>query len=114
MSKLLKMLFWLLLLVAIFIGLDQFFLQVPLNAPGLSQVQRFYVDFRGRLLELAGVPEQKQSIEQLIESTDPQRPEAKRKSPRYLYVDENGALQFADSFEQVPPRFRKDAQPLAE
>ncbi len=32
--------------------------------------------------------------------------------PRYLYVDGNGDLQFAASLDEVPARFRKDAQPM--
>jgi len=114
MFKLLRMLVWLVLVLAVFAGIDQFLLRVPLEAPGLHQVQKFYVDFRGRLFSLAGIGRQNKSVEQVIESTVPSRTEPVKKGGRYLYVDKDGALQFADSLEEVPPRYRKDAQPLAE
>ncbi|BCR06994.1 hypothetical protein DESUT3_40630 [Desulfuromonas versatilis] len=41
-----------------------------------------------------------------------QPPQAPVTGPRYLYVDGQGDLQFADSLEEVPAAFRKDAQPL--
>ena len=115
MFKLLKMLFWLILLLVVLGGLDQFLVRVPLEMPGLSHAQSFYVDFRSRLLGLAGVPTAARpaSIEQVIEATG-SAPQQAQKPKRYLYVDESGVLQFADSLAQVPARFRNAAQPLAE
>ena len=55
MFKLLKMFLWLVLVLVLVGGLDQFLLRVPLDIPGLSQTQTFYVDFRSRLLGLVGV-----------------------------------------------------------
>jgi hypothetical protein len=113
MMKMLKWFAWLLVLIVLLAGIDQALLRLPLDTPGLYQVQRFYRDFRSRLLALAGGDGEKQSIEQLIESTGPQEhPQGPNR--RYLYVDENGELQFADSFEQIPVRYRNEAQPLAE
>jgi hypothetical protein len=34
--------------------------------------------------------------------------------PRYLYVDGEGNLQFADRLEDIPARYRKEARSLAE
>lgn len=115
MLKLLKMLFWLTLVLVVAGGLDQLLVRVPLNTPGLTPVQTFYVDFRARLLGLVGVRPARAptSIETVIEATSA-APQQQNKSQRYLYVDETGGLQFADSLSQVPLRFRKSAQPLAE
>jgi len=33
-------------------------------------------------------------------------------TPRYLYVDDTGTLQFAESLEAIPKAYRKDAQPM--
>ncbi len=116
MFKLLKLFFWLTLTLVVLGGLDQFLVRVPLDTPGVAQVQTFYVDFRSRLLSMVGVDfvvAPAPSIEQVIEasaSPSPQAPVAKR----YLYADDAGMLQFADSLQQVPARYRKDAQPLAE
>lgn len=114
MLKLLKVFVWLAIAAALLIGLDQFLLRVPLKTPGLHQAQQFYVDFRGRLFNLTGNSEQNKSIERMIESSSAPRARSGAKGQHYLYVDENGALQFADSLEQVPSRYRKDAQPLGE
>lgn len=115
MLKLLRMLLWLVLVLAVVGGLDQLLVRVPLAAPGLSPVQTFYVDFRSRLLGLVGVKPvaAPTSIEKVIEATSA-APQQHKKSQRYLYVDETGELQFADSLSQVPLRFRKSAQPLVD
>ncbi|HEY5675031.1 MAG TPA: hypothetical protein VIR78_15105 [Malonomonas sp.] len=116
MLKLLRMLLWLILVLVVVGGLDQFLVRVPLDTPGLAPVQTFYVDFRSRLLGLVGVETvaaPPATIEQVIEATG-SAPQQTKKSQRYLYVDEAGELQFADSLAQVPVKFRKAAQPLAE
>jgi len=115
MLKLLRMLLWLILVLVVVGGLDQFLVRVPLETQGLSPVQTFYVDFRSRLLGLVGIETAAEpaSIEQVIEATSA-APQQNKKSQRYLYVDAAGELQFADSLAQVPLKFRKSAQPLAE
>jgi hypothetical protein len=118
MLKLFKYFLWLVVLVALTVGFDQLMVRVPLETPGMKQVQQFYVDFRSRLIQL--FPQQNQPpqpvdvIEAVIKKkADPSTGSAK-KSGRYLYVDGSGTLQFADSLQQVPQKYRKDAQPLAE
>ena len=118
MLKLVKYLLWILVLLALCLGLDQLLLRTPLDAPGLAQTQRFYVDFRQRLIRLFFAERAQQpgaSIEGLIEETAPA--ESVQPGPpgnRYLYVDDDGVLQFADSLQQVPARYRESAQPLAD
>ena len=114
MFKLARILLWLLIFLVAAAGLDQFLLRVQVETPGLHQVQQFYVDFRSRLLDLVGTGHQGQSIEQVIEATAVPKSDPVEKKHRYLYVDKDGDLQFADSLEQVPSRYRKDAQPLAQ
>lgn len=115
MFKLLKMFFWLLLILVLLVGFDQFLVRVPLDAPGLSHAQTFYNDFRSRLIGLVSpdVSVLPTSIEQVIETSGAVSLPAP-KATRYLYADDSGELQFVDSLEQVPVRFRKVAQPLAE
>lgn len=124
MKGLRRFLIWGLIFCALLAGMDQLLLKVPLNAPGLHEVQVFYRDFRSRLLAMVG-GSSGPSIDQLIgdaeRSPAPARaPGASLKVPsaetamRYLYVDQDGALQFADSLQQVPKRFRSSAQPLKE
>lgn len=115
MLKLLKLFFWLVLVLVVLGGLDQFLVRVPLELPGLSHTQTFYVDFRSRLLALAGVESSttQVSIEQVIEKTST-IPQQMQQAKRYLYADDAGILQFVDTLEQVPVKYRKDAQPLAE
>lgn len=107
---------WLVLLVltlVVFAALDQALVRVPMKLPVLEQFQEFYVDFRGRLLGLVETQKKKPSIEQVIETTEKTAavPE-KESAPRYLYVDETGALQFANSLKEVPLKFRKEAKPM--
>ena len=118
MLKLLKLFAWLIVGGILLIAFDQFLVRIPLDVPGVSQAQTFYVDFRSRLLGLVGIdgvakrPEK--SIEQLIETTSAASTPKTQPPQRYLFVDETGTLQFADSIELVPARFRDSAQPLAE
>ncbi len=118
MLKLIKYFLWLVVIVALTVGFDQLMVRVPLKTPGIKETQRFYVDFRSRLIRL--FPQQKNlaqpadAIEAVIKKkADPPTGSAGKNS-RYLYVDGSGMLQFADSLQQVPKKYRKDAQPLAE
>lgn len=118
MLKLLKLIAWILLSVICLVGLDQFLTRVPLDLDGVKQAQTFYVDFRHRLLDLIGLDElvgkPEKTIEQVIEATKNTAPAKPNESQRYLYVDKSGALQFADSLEQVPAEYRAEAQPMGE
>jgi hypothetical protein len=119
MLKVVKYFLWLVVLVALTVGFDRFMVVVPLDAPGLKQTQQFYVDFRSRLIGL--FPEQGKkiqpvdAIEAVIEKKiAPITAKGKKTGQRYLYVDGSGTLQFADSLQQVPAKYRQEAQPLAE
>ena len=116
MLKMLRICLWLVVAMIALAVFDQVMVRIPLQTAGFKQAQTFYVDFRQRLLGLTGVTGKSAppSIEQVIETTTQQRQKQPSRPQPYLYVDERGALQFVDSFEQVPEPFRKDAQSLAE
>ena len=116
MLKLLKYFLWLIVILALMVGFDQLMVQLPLHSPGLKQTQQFYLDFRTRLTGLCrqGPSSQPDAIEAVIEKTTTAPAQPTKKSSRYLYVDGDGTLQFADSLQQVPSQYRKEAQPLAE
>lgn len=118
MFKLLKLFAWVLFTVILLVAVDQLLVRVPIALPGVTQAQTFYVDFRNRLIGLLGVEQISQrpvkSIEQVIEANKVAPPKQKSSARRYLYVDDAGGLQFADSLSQVPLRYRESAQPLAE
>ena len=117
MIRIVRWLVWLLVSLVIVSGIDQTLIRVPMKVPVLEQFQEFYIDFRARLIGLAGKKSQptskKPSIEQVIETTQKKAavPD-KTATPRYLYVDDTGTLQFAESLEAIPQAFRKDAQPM--
>ena len=102
--------------------------------PAHAAISNFYRDFRNRMINLVfgekkAVPE---SIEDVIETRQKQNPaevsrgstpaqaravktDSSKSSPqRYIYSDSNGELQFADSLQDVPEKFRKQAQPIGE
>lgn len=118
MLKLLKLFAWLVFCLVVLVGVDQLLVRVPLIVPGVQQAQVFYVDFRARLFGLVGIDAVAnvpgKSIEQVIEATREVPAIKADVEQRYLYVDDSGALQFADSLKQVPARYRSNAQPLAE
>jgi hypothetical protein len=120
MFRLAKIFLWTLVFVALLLAIDQFFLRVPATVPAHVAVRQFYIDLRGRMGLLLG-GERRATVESVIEQIDG-RPAAREArpaplvpaepSPRYLYVDAEGQLQFADSLEEVPSRFRREARPL--
>jgi len=112
MKKIVRALFWGLIFVLILGGIDQLMVQTPFKGPLIGSVRTFYLDFRTRLLGLTGPPEPvtvEQSIEQ---ATTPAA--TKQSAQRYVYADKDGVLQFADSLDDVPEAYRKEAEPLEE
>jgi hypothetical protein len=115
MFKLIRWFLWGLFLLLLIATVDQVLLRVALPVPGYGAVQIFYTDFRSRLFGLATkdpiaakIPHTKETSSQRAASP------ASKKKIRYLYADGEGALQFADSLDDVPLQYRKNAQPLAE
>lgn len=116
MLKLLKYFLWLVVIFTLLIGFDQLMRKLPMHSPGLKQTQQFYLDFRTRLVGLVKIDTvpSPASIESVIEKTATVATPATKKTNRYLYVDSDGTLQFVDSLQQVPTKYRQDAQLLAE
>lgn len=141
MKRLFSFLFWSFLFLVVCLGLDQLLVRSEMQLPVLAEVRTFYVDFRTRLLHLAQrLPEDKSPSKGKSVTSRPQKatpvppkaskptaapgegntvpattrisPASEEKHPRYLYVDDKGALLFADHLENVPPAYRKDAQRL--
>lgn len=113
MPRLLRKLVWGLLFLALLVGIDQTLLHVSMDVPGLAELGEFYRDFRSRLFRL-GRTDQAPSSEAVAERPAPAAPlpPGEPPSPRYLYVDDRGELHFADTLEEIPPAFRREAQPL--
>ena len=136
MKRLFAFLAWTLCFFVLLLAIDQVFVHVRFPAPGLRAVQSCYLDFRHRLLHLgsssvvpprAGVPASTappvsrhpasppSSIESAIgqgEAPAAPRSQSASESPRYVYVDGHGQLQFAASLSDIPAAFRKAAQRL--
>ena len=131
MGRLFKFLFWFLVCATLVIVADQLLLRTPPVHPAHAAVREFYRDFRSRLLEIIVIlpPEGPQSIEAVIDherkpdrqapaaagtgGRSPVKPETEQTN-RYVYVDQEGVLQFADSRADIPEAYRDSAQPLGE
>lgn len=116
MFKLIRWFLWGLFLLLLIATVDQVLLRVELPVPGYGAVQNFYTDFRSRLFGLIDKDPVATKITQREKAsiTSGPTPAAAKKNIRYLYADSEGALQFADSLDDVPLQYRKNAQPLAE
>lgn len=119
MKKMTGFLVWSLVFLLVLLAADQLMVHAKLKGKGLTAVQAFYLDFRDRLFALVdGKPTP--SVESLIEQAEapavkgtvPAKPT--EKSPRYLYVDRNGELHFAESLQHVPAEYRQEAEPLSD
>ena len=91
-------------------------MRMRMEVPVLQQSQTFYLDFRTRLLNLVSNKSDTtpKTIDAVIEQTAKPKSAPSEQLTRYLYVDDSGTLQFADSLQQVPAKYRNEAQPLAE
>lgn len=134
MRRLIKPIFWTFLFLIMLLVIDQFFVQVPPVHPAHEVVSNFYKDFRGRLIDLTfgarkaepdsveAVIEKQQAAEKMAPTTvtadnkpaTPAKSNSPAKSQRYIYSDGKGELQFADSLEEVPDKYRGQAQPMGE
>ncbi len=114
MLKMTRWFIWGLFSLLLLTALDQVLLRVDLPVPGYSEVHEFYVDFRSRLLGLAGNDPVARMITTNKKSPNTFTAAPAAKAPRYLYVGGDGSLQFVDSLNEVPLQYRRDAQPLSE
>jgi hypothetical protein len=116
MLKLFKYTLGLVVILILTIGFDQIMTKTPFNTPGLKESQQFYVDFRTRFIGLfiSDAHKPRNTIENVIEKSTQHAPVTKSQPKRYLYVDDNGVLQFSDSLKDVPSKYQNDAQPLAD
>jgi hypothetical protein len=116
MFKMFKYIFMLIIILLLAISFDQIMMRSSITLPGARAGQQFYVDFRTRLVHLLSpaTDSAKDSIGKVIETTTRQALQPSTPTQRYIYVDRHGVLQFADSLQDVPAEFRKEAQPLAD
>lgn len=121
MSRLMKFFLWAVVFLGLALAADQLLLRVPMQQPALAAIRGFYLDFRHRLLGFDGPGPA--SIEQAIDQAAP--PQKKTgpapappvtqntlDAPRYLWVDADGTLQFAERLEDIPRPYRSKAKPL--
>ena len=134
MHRLIKPIFWTFLFLVMMLVIDQLLVQVPPMHPAHAAISNFYRDFRGRLIDLAFNEKQAEpeTIEAVIErqqkqkkpttvkssKPDPQpsTPASKpkvAKAQRYVYSDDQGELNFTDSLNEVPEKYRDQAQPMS-
>ena len=96
-------LLWFLLFALLLVAADQAVLRLSPKGPLLGELQDCYRDLRSRLL----IRSRPDAIKELLE-----QPEAHSQS--YFYADRQGELHFVDSLQQVPARYRNEAQLLVE
>ena len=135
MLRLIKPILWSFLFLISLLLIDQFFLHVSAIHPSHTTARKFYLDFRHRLSTLVGLEESPplKSIEALIEKQHAPKGSRGQKSgtlplrqnkssgtppahssPQYIYSDEKGDLHFVDSLEEVPEKFRTQAQAIGQ
>ena len=123
-GKVFRGLFWTIVFIALLLAGDRALMRWQPQNPVLVELQGGYREFRQSLLGLLhqtvappAPPERSQK------PAPPRRQEGKpglptkaeaapRRAQRYLYVDQQGELQFADRLEDIPASLRSSAQPL--
>ncbi|OQY17157.1 MAG: hypothetical protein B6I36_09345 [Desulfobacteraceae bacterium 4572_35.1] len=120
---------WLVSFLLLLLVLDQFLLRYPgFNTPLLDDFQHFYQDLRQRVIAVETSP-QPHTIQGVISaSKEPvdgtgvvqqaykvYEKIARQEEPapvRYIYLDEQNTLNFADSLEDIPLELRSSARKL--
>jgi len=123
MKKITFAIVWLISFILLLLVCDQFLLRYPgADTPMLGEFQSFYKDLRQRVLALE-FNAQPHSVQQVI--ADRSANESGHRGAvvsetirgasdigRYIYVDENNTINFADSLEQIPDHLRPSAKKL--
>ncbi len=119
MHRLFKPIFWTFLFLVMMLAIDQLLVQVPPMHPAHAAVANFYQDFRSRLIDLAF--SEKKTAPKTVEAVIAERQKkpttvktAPKATQRYLYSDDQGVLQFVDSLEEIPEKYRTLAQPMGQ
>jgi hypothetical protein len=105
-----RLLYWAVVFLLLLLATDQALLRLSFDPPLLREFQLCYREFRCRLTG-GDCRQEPETIEAVIAGGEGRSAVA---AQRYLYVDGQGALQFADRLEDVPAAYRNQAQPLAE
>lgn len=119
MNRTSKAIVWSIVFVALLLATDQFMLRVEFSQSQMQVARSFYLDFRQRLIALGGSSDH-DSVGAVIELTQPDTmPDVVRRrnegdSPRYLYLDAEGTIQFADSIEEIPTALRDGVERLSD
>ncbi|HDR46578.1 MAG TPA: hypothetical protein ENN94_02645 [Geoalkalibacter subterraneus] len=108
MKKLIRFIFWGVVFVVLLVAADQALLRMDLDVPGYREAHSFYKEFRARLIGLGG--DYKTPPASGADGTQP----APQTGPSYVYVDDEGALNFAENLNEVPERYRQNAQQLGQ
>ena len=136
-KKMFSIALWGTIFLAALVGVDRFLVTTPVKLPLLADVQSFYLDFRGRLASLVGLgsdaigeviepPKSKleaskdavkqatQKVVNKVTGTVSSVTEtvSKQDELKYLYVDDQGQLNFTSSFSDIPEKFKESAELL--
>lgn len=139
MRKIIFALIWVVSFLLLLLVCDQFLLRYPGgNTPLLRDFQHFYRDFRQRVIALDSRTEMPRTyapvttgtrstlrpsirlstkattVEEVlaVRANEVLSPGSKVNGVRYIYVDEDDTLSFADRWEDIPPALRASAKLL--
>lgn len=122
MKKMIFSFIWLVSFLLLLLVCDQFLLRYPgKDLPLLNDFQQFYQDFRQRLIKLEAQRSTPATtpittVEEVLAVREQEVTKAAttEEETRYLYLDEDGALNFADRLDDIPASFRHSAKPLGQ
>ncbi|MBW6511981.1 MAG: hypothetical protein K0A93_07695 [Desulfuromonadaceae bacterium] len=128
-KNLFSILVWGVIFLAALIGVDRWLMTTRVKLPVLTDVQHFYLDFRGRLSALVegdddpvsdviappkNIVKSIQTVAEKVEKKISPEPSTLpgKDTLKYLYVDGQGQLNFTSSFSEIPAEFKKSAELL--
>ena len=131
MKKITFAMVWVVSFLLLLLVCDQFLLRYPgENTPLFSDFQHFYQDFRQRVIKLgfhvesnhveskrapmATTVKNRTTVEEVlaVRADEVLLPKSTANGVRYIYVDGDDTLSFADRWEDIPPALRAGAKQL--
>lgn len=121
MKRLFIWLLWAVVMVGTCVAADQILMRYSLEVPAYRAAQRFYQDFRSRIILLAKKDDL--GLKRVKAEWSPTLPPAMREKIEpllqpevepggYVYIDKAGGLHLTTRLDEVPKEYRAAAKPL--
>lgn len=102
---------WVVLSILFLVAFDLGMVHIPCESKGFNRIRNVYIDFRSRLFS-PGTENSGDELDRFMQERLSNHREAGEKGPRFFYADQHGGIHFVEKLQDVPQKFRSQAQKL--